>query len=116
MTGNEYRELLKTQVENTIKQATGRGDQQVEIDDAQYLNPDGSSFASEATQVIGSAATNGPGPIIDVLRRYEAYRGAVNGRSFYRHQLKRSSKVPASLNKLAAISSVMVDIIFKEKA
>lgn len=67
MTGTEYRDLLKTQVENTIKQATGRGDQQVEIDDEQYRNPDGSSFASEATQVIGSAATNGPGPIIDVL-------------------------------------------------
>ena len=36
--------MLKTQVENTIKQATGRGDQQVEIDDEQYRNPDGSSL------------------------------------------------------------------------
>lgn len=115
MSDSDYKQLMKDEALNAVKQITGQGDQSVEVDDEQYRTPDPAPFVKEVSQIVGEATKKGTLPIVDALRRYEAYRSAVNGRSFYRHQTNRASKTAAALNMLSATSEVIADIVFKEQ-
>lgn len=118
MADDKYKDLLKKMAGNAIKRATDAGDSVEEIKDDEYKSTEeAASYAAEATQAVGKAKSGGDKLLIEILTRYEGYKSGINGRSFYRHQMSRASKIPAALNHLDAVKATdgIADIIFKEK-